>query len=1083
MTDSMNQLRSKAEDYRANLEQGQRRNWLTVLSAVPEENRLALAALLIPIEIGFRARNGEEIDPRVDYPNLSEELYGLLQKEIEVLGNRITIDQPKNRTSHYEPQSGRSASDGRAPQFLGPYKLLHKIGEGGMGEVWMAEQERPIRRRVAIKLIKSGQDTKQVVARFEAERQALSMMNHQNIARVLDVGTTGDGQPFFVMELVQGIPFSTYCDKNKLSIKERLSLFIPVCEAVQHAHQKGIIHRDLKPSNVLVCLSDGRPTPKVIDFGLAKALQHTTRLTDKTMFTEIGQVVGTLQYMSPEQAEMNQLDIDTRTDVYSLGVMLYELLTGSTPLDRHTLGNQAILKILELIREQEPPLPSLRLSSVSPEAASGVSRQRKIEPGKLKNILRGELDWIVMKTLEKDRSRRYESASELAIEIQRYLSGDLVRARPPSRSYLVQKYIRKHRGLVASLVSIFALLLIGIAGTSWGMFRANEESIRSRAAEKDAEIAKVEAQQAAVSERKSREQSELRLRQVELGNDTLGGIFKDLDIRAIDKSKNKLEVVLAKRLIAAGSQIKGDSIGDPTVVAKLQSNLGFSLVNLGFAKDAIQLLEDCVETFTAELGRSDPKTLSALTNLAVCYNDAGFLDKALPLAEEAYSIGKSVLGDDQEKLLAIMNSLGSCYEQSGKLDQALPLREQTLEVTKKVFGNEHPKTLTCLNNLGSLYFAAGKPEKALPYIEQTLETIKIVLGPEHPNTLATMNNLAALYRTLGRLEEAIPLYEETLKLRLELLGAEHPETLISMNNLAVGYRSIGDLEKALPLIQQTLEQRKVKLGVEHPDTLLTATNLGTVYLINGQTDLAIPLLNEALEFRKAKLGMDHPDTIKGMKLLGDAYLANRQSELAVSHYQDSVQHSEGKFPADDPLKLSAMMGLATALFVNKQSDQAKKLSKSVLEILSAKRQTLGKQATSLNSQLIEMSDNLIKVHQHEAAEPFVRECLSICSEFDPDAWVASYAKTLLGSALVGQSIDQKELDADAARVRWSDAETLLNSGYEGLIQRAEDLPIKLRRKRQLEAIDRLIELYRVNEDGAALQKWEQKRREVLAYNQ
>jgi len=374
-------------------------------------------------------------------------------------------------------------SEYQKSQTVGPYKLLKVLGEGGMGTVWMAEQERPVRRRVALKLIKVGLDNKQIVARFEAERQALAMMNHENIAKVLDAGTTSSGQPYFVMELVQGIPFTKYCDQHKCTIKERLELFIPVCRAIQHAHQKGIIHRDLKPSNVLVSLCDGKAVPKVIDFGLAKALQHTTRLTDKTMFTEFGQVVGTLQYMSPEQAEMDQQDIDTRTDIYSLGVMLYELLTGSTPIDEGTLKQQAILKILETIREKEPPRPSARLSNITNESVSGISDQRRIEASKLKNILRGELDWIVMKSIEKNRSRRYETANGFAEDLTRYLAGEVVSARPPSVFYRVRKFVQRNKWQVAAFITISNLLLIGLCGTAYGVIHARWELDKRKAAE------------------------------------------------------------------------------------------------------------------------------------------------------------------------------------------------------------------------------------------------------------------------------------------------------------------------------------------------------------------------------------------------------------------------------------------------------------------------------------------------------------------------------------------------------------------------------------------------------------------------
>ncbi len=414
--------------------------------------------------------------------------------------------QSKGDASGSDPQTAANAkqSDEGRSRVIGVYKLLQRIGEGGMGEVWMAEQDKPVKRRVALKLIKAGLDNKQIIARFQAERQALAMMNHQNIAKVLDAGATEDGSPFFVMELVQGIPLNRYCDQNKLSISERLDLFIPICRALQHAHQKGIIHRDLKPSNVLVSLYDGKPVPKVIDFGLAKALQSELRLTDDTMFTEFGQVVGTLQYMSPEQAELNQLDIDTRTDVYSLGVILYELLTGTTPIESETLKQNAVLQVLATIREKEPPSPSARLSSVAEEKVSGISQQRRIEPAKLKHILRGELDWIVMKALEKDRTRRYDSANSLANDVSNYLNGDIVTARPPSLVYQIQKSFRRHRAAFSVALIILLLLLGGIAGTAYQAVRARQAQVQAQASEKVArdEAARAESAVAELEERR-----------------------------------------------------------------------------------------------------------------------------------------------------------------------------------------------------------------------------------------------------------------------------------------------------------------------------------------------------------------------------------------------------------------------------------------------------------------------------------------------------------------------------------------------------------------------------------------------------
>jgi serine/threonine protein kinase/tetratricopeptide (TPR) repeat protein len=351
----------------------------------------------------------------------------------------------------------------RPGTVIGPYKLLQQIGEGGMGTVFMAEQTRPVQRKVALKVIKAGMDSAQVIARFEAERQALAVMDHVNIARVFDGGTTETGRPYFVMELVHGVPITRYCDDNHLTPRERLELFVPVCQAIQHAHQKGVIHRDVKPSNVMVTLYDGKPVPKVIDFGMAKATEQ--KLTERTLFTQYGTLVGTLEYMSPEQAEMSGLGVDTRSDVYSLGVLLYELLTGSTPLSHKRVREAAYREVLRMIREEEPPRPSTRLSD-SGDTLASISAQRHMEPAKLAKLMRGELDWIVMKTLEKDRNRRYETASSIAADVQRYLNDEPVQACPPTAGYRLRKFVWRNKATLATVLiaMIAALFVVGSVG-------------------------------------------------------------------------------------------------------------------------------------------------------------------------------------------------------------------------------------------------------------------------------------------------------------------------------------------------------------------------------------------------------------------------------------------------------------------------------------------------------------------------------------------------------------------------------------------------------------------------------------------
>lgn len=449
------------------------------------KNELLLG--LVKKELELRMQNGE-IPAQSEY----EERFPDHATEIEKLF-RVFKKTSLDERPVFESADDFSLKEGDSSRQIGPYKLLQKLGEGGMGAVYMADQVEPVRRRVALKLIKSGMDSKQVVARFEAERQALAMMDHQNIAKVLDAGITDEGKPYFAMELVQGMPITKYCDREKLSISDRLSLFVQVCRALQHAHQKGVIHRDIKPSNVLVTQRDGIPMAKVIDFGLAKALQPEHRLTDKTLFTEFGQVCGTLEYMSPEQAEMNEFGLDTRTDVYSLGILLYELLTGSTPLERERFTDAALHQVIKMIITEDPPRPSRRLSD-SGEAIAGISEQRRLEPRRLSGILKGELDWVALKALDKDRNRRYDSASALADDVQKYLDGDVVGARPPSASYRLRKSIRKHKTPFIVGTLFMVLLLVGFASTGVMWLRASkaetvalEEAKRARASEADAQ--------------------------------------------------------------------------------------------------------------------------------------------------------------------------------------------------------------------------------------------------------------------------------------------------------------------------------------------------------------------------------------------------------------------------------------------------------------------------------------------------------------------------------------------------------------------------------------------------------------------
>lgn len=837
---------------------------------------------------------------------------------------------------------------------VGPYKLLEKIGEGGMGSVYRAQQEYPIRRQVALKVVKTNRNSEKILGRFQAERQALAMMNHQNIAKILDAGTTPDGSPFFAMELVEGTKFTDYCDQHRLSIAQRLELFIPVCQAVQHAHQKGIIHRDLKPSNVLVGIEDGRPVPKVIDFGLAKAIDHQTVLVDKSLNTEFGKIVGTVQYMSPEQAETKQLDIDTRTDIYSLGVMLYELLTGSVPLDATTLETKALLHVLEIIRDEEPPRPSTRLSESS-DTIESVSSYRQIAPRQLQTILRGELDWIVMKALEKDRNRRYESANSFADDLQRYLDGDVVIARPPSTSYKLGKLIRKNRGLVTAAATIAVLLIVGITGTSWFAIQANQSAIAEKAQKNEAikqqQLADQARQQAVESAKRSADVLKIVSDSFKSANPKAGG---KADMTALD-------VLLNARQSMKQSEL--DDLGK----AELLETLTSSFRALGEFDKAVSTADDQLSIYKAEFGDEHVLTYNAINNLANGYWRTGRYAEAVELFEENLEGRKLLLGDDHRETLSAMNNLANAYDGVGRLEDALKLREQTLAGSKKNMGDDHEDTLNAMNNLAASYARLQKNADALKLLEKTRDLTAAKLGPNHPSSLAAMHNVASTYAQMGRLQEAIELleqtrtaskeklgsghpeilaimntlatcyymtrqyepavklYEETFAAMRDKLGEDHPETLIAMRGLANGYARIGKLDKALELREKAVAISKKKLGAEHPETLLAMLGLANVYDSGGRPKEALELREKVLHSMQAKLGDEHPDTLKAMNNLATSYANMERHQEALELFEKTLSIRKEKLGADHPLTFRAMYNVAMGYVSVERQDEGLKL--------------------------------------------------------------------------------------------------------------------------------------------------------------
>ncbi len=681
-----------------------------------------------------------------------------------------TLDTDPQETRDFEsPSSGRTDPDGptirqEPTRRRGPidsviadrYKVRQILGEGGMGTVYLADQLRPVRRQVALKLIKPGMDSRQVLARFEGERQALALMDHPNIARVLDAGTTAEGLPFFVMELVKGVPLTQYCDSHRLDLPARLALFGQICSAVQHAHQKGIIHRDLKPTNILVESHDGKPVPKVIDFGLAKATDGL-RLTDHSLFTAFGSVAGTPLYMAPEQATFNALDIDTRADIYSLGVVLYELLTGSTPIPKERLRKAALDEILRVIREDEPATPSSRISDSATLPSLAASRQS--EPGRLSRFVRGDMDWIVMKALAKERGRRYESAIALAQDIERFTNHEPVLAGPPTASYRVRKFVRRNRGKVVAASVVLLALLVGIAGTTIGLVEARRQrGLAIKAADREKDARKDETLQ--------RQAAEKRLVEVEKSNEILGSMFKDLDATGMEGDPRPLGVVLGDRLDQAAARIHKGSIGDSRAVARLLKTLAESQLGLGHSEKGIALLTKIRDDLASEFGPESPEALRASADLGNAEFVHGSRERGLPLLEQTFKTMEAKLGPDDPDTLRTMSKLALAFTNVSRRDLSGPLFDRAARRMEAILGPGDPDTLEAL-----MFHGLQAPaDQSQAILERALDLMKAHLGDDHALTLATMRWLAPLYFATDR-AKAVALCEQALERSTAKLGA------------------------------------------------------------------------------------------------------------------------------------------------------------------------------------------------------------------------------------------------------------------------------------------------------------------------
>jgi DNA-binding SARP family transcriptional activator len=753
------------------------------------------------------------------------------------------------------------------------------------------------------------------------------------------------------MELVHGVPITKYCDELNLPIRERLELFVPICQAIQHAHQKGIIHRDVKPSNVLVCLQDGKPVPKVIDFGVAKAMHQP--LTESTVYTEFGAVVGTLEYMAPEQAEMSPLGVDTRADVYALGVLLYELLTGTTPLDRKRLCKAALGEVLRILKEEEPPKPSTRLTQ-SKESLANVAAQRRTDPAKLMKEVRGELDWIVMKCLEKDRTRRYETASGLARDVERHLADEAVEACPPSAGYRLRKLARRYKGVALAVALVLLALVGGMVGTSWGLVRAEqarqaeaEQRAQAEDKEREARAAAEEEGQAKVREAEQRQRAEElkklaedRKRQAEaheqqaleekrvaeavrtfLQQDLLRQADATEQANALRQAGGGFEAkenpTIKELLDRAAAELTPAKIearfsGQREVQASILRTVGETYQGIGEYRKAVEFLLRSSTTYREALGAEHTDTLSTLNKLGQAYLLAGRTAEAIAVHEQVRDARVKKLGVGHPDTLATLNDLAGAYFYAGRAAEAISLFEQVRDMDLKQRGADVPETLTTLNNLATAYQSAGRTAEAIALLQQVRDARIKQLGADHPDTLRTLDNLAEAYQDAGKTAQAIALLEQVRDARVKKLGAEHPDTLITLNNLAEAYQDAGRTAEAMVLHEQVRNASVKKLGADHPDTLITLNNLAGAYLRAGRMAEAIALYEQVRDALVKKVGADHPHTLTALSNLAKAYQNAGRTADAIPLFEQVRDASVKQLGADHPDTLITLNNLAGA---------------------------------------------------------------------------------------------------------------------------------------------------------------------------
>ncbi len=799
--------------------------------------------------------------------------------------NPSLLEQVSQLLATHERAANFLAPSDATPTAIGPYKIQRVLGEGGMGTVYLATQSEPIRRDVALKIIKPGMGSKAVIARFDSERRALALMDHPNIAQVLDAGATPQGLPFFVMEFVDGLPLTTYAERNHLTTRQRIELFIPVCQAIHHAHQKGIIHRDIKPSNVLVKTVEGHPIPKVIDFGLAKALDPD--LTGQSLLTHAGIILGTLQYMSPEQAAPGHADIDIRADVYSLGALLYELLTGTPPLDTGELARENVQSLLERIRDHEPIAPSLR------NRASALDR---------------ELDWIPLKALEKERTRRYESVNGMVRDLERYLAGEAVEAAPPSNAYRVRKFVRRHRlpfafG-AAALVVLIAAVIVSVS-----------QAIRARQAEQVASAVNDFLRTSVLAQADPRNQARPNV-----------SPDPNLTVRtALDR---------------AAKNVEGKFPNQPLVEAAIRETIADAYYGVAVFAPAQQQVERAIALRKISQGENHRDTLKSRRLRASLISIQGQYAEAEKLYTQLLAAHRQHLGPNDPDTILAMTSLAQAHRLMAKLDPSVALLREALAAATRALGPDHPDTLEIMSSLASVSVERGSPADAEQLGLNVVEGRRRTLGEEHPDTLRAMTSMGFIYNRIRRFKEEEEWDRRVLAIQRRVNGVAHPDTLITMYNLAAVLSNRGEHKEALALLLENRAARDKVYPPGHPRTMRLLVHLAGAYGNVGQPAKEVELLEEALAGQIKALGPSHSDSLSTMYLLAGAIRAKNPAR-AESLTRDAYK---GLLTTSGPASVEtadAAVDYADSLLARRQYAEAEQVLRPVIDAKQSKDADLG----------------------------------------------------------------------------------------------------------------------------------------------